>query len=60
MKRKKVVVERLRYFRCPYCKLVGMEVPAGDVFNCRVKFCRGVINVSKHEVTKEDYDRVWG
>ena len=60
MKRKKVVVERLRYFRCPYCKVVGMEVPVTDVFSCRIRFCRGVIEVSKHEVAKEDYDRVWG
>lgn len=60
MRRKKVVVEQVRYFRCPYCKVVGMEVPASEVFNCRIRFCRGVIEVSKHEVTKEDYDRVWG
>lgn len=60
MRRKKVVVERVRYFRCPYCKVVGMEVPVTNVFSCRVRFCRGVIEVSKHEVTKEDYDRVWG
>ena len=60
MKRKKVVVERLRYFKCPYCKLVGMEVPMSEVIYCRIRFCRGVIEVSKHEVTKEDYDRVWG
>lgn len=59
MRRKKVVVERVRYFRCPYCKVVGMEVPVTDVFSCRIRFCRGVIEVSKHEVTKEDYDRVW-
>ena len=60
MRRKKVVVERVRYFRCPYCKVVGMEVLTRDVFSCRIRFCRGVIEVSKHEVTKEDYDRVWG
>ena len=60
MRRKKVVLERVRYFRCPYCKVVGMEVPVTDVFSCRIRFCRGVIEVSKHEVTKEDYDRVWG
>ena len=60
MRRKKVVVERVRYFRCPYCKVVGMEVPVTDVFSCRIRFCRGVIEVSKHEVTKEDYERVWG
>ena len=60
MRRKKVVLERVRYFRYPYCKVVGMEVPASEVFSCRIRFCRGVIEVSKHEVTKEDYDRVWG
>lgn len=60
MRRKKAVVERVRYFRCPYCKVVGMEVPVTDVFSCRIRFCRSVIEVSKHEVTKEDYDRVWG
>jgi hypothetical protein len=59
MKRKKWV-EEVRYFKCPYCGLVGMEVPVTDSFKCRIRFCRGVIEVNKHEVTKEDYDRAWG
>jgi len=48
------------YFTCPRCGKATTVVTELLVVPCGGKWCRGLVDLQEHQITEDDYNKMWG